>query len=234
MEIDSEIIGSAVRTVFLQKDEKGSLGLSIAGGKGSPVGDVQVFIAGILPDSPAFYSKQLLENDQIISINDCSSNDFSHQDAVSLLTSSKDDIIKLVVKQSDAVYCEVSSISRHGSIIEDASSTGLTRTNSECSSHQSENSDAVSIDNEIKSIILEKGSDGLGFSIVGGFNSPHGDLPIYVKTVFAKGAAADEGSLKRGDQIVAVNNNSFEKITHDEAVSILKNTNGLVHLTVIS
>ena len=28
---------------------------------------------------------------------------------------------------------------------------------------------------------------------VGGFASPHGDLPIYVKTVFTKGAAAEDG-----------------------------------------
>lgn len=37
-----------------------------------------------------------------------------------------------------------------------------------------------------KIILLDKGSDGLGFSIVGGYGSPHGDLPIYVKTIFAK------------------------------------------------
>lgn len=37
-----------------------------------------------------------------------------------------------------------------------------------------------------KTIALEKGSDGLGLSIVGGYGSPHGDLPIYVKTIFAK------------------------------------------------
>lgn len=37
-----------------------------------------------------------------------------------------------------------------------------------------------------KIISLEKGSEGLGFSIVGGYGSPHGDLPIYVKTIFAK------------------------------------------------
>lgn len=37
-----------------------------------------------------------------------------------------------------------------------------------------------------KIITLEKGSEGLGLSIVGGYGSPHGDLPIYVKTIFAK------------------------------------------------
>lgn len=39
---------------------------------------------------------------------------------------------------------------------------------------------------QYKSITLERGPDGLGFSIVGGHGSPHGDLPIYVKTVFGK------------------------------------------------
>lgn len=39
---------------------------------------------------------------------------------------------------------------------------------------------------QYKTITLDRGADGLGFSIVGGYGSPHGDLPIYVKTVFAK------------------------------------------------
>lgn len=39
---------------------------------------------------------------------------------------------------------------------------------------------------QYKTITLARGPDGLGFSIVGGFGSPHGDLPIYVKTVFGK------------------------------------------------
>lgn len=85
-----------------------------------------------------------------------------------------------------------------------------------------------------KIITLEKGSDGLGFSIVGGYGSPHGDLPIYVKTIFAKGAAADDGRLKRGDQIVAVNGEALEGVTHEQAVAILKRQRGTVTLTVLS
>ena len=37
-----------------------------------------------------------------------------------------------------------------------------------------------------KAVTLVRGQHGLGFSIVGGFGSPHGDMPIFVKTVFDK------------------------------------------------
>lgn len=87
---------------------------------------------------------------------------------------------------------------------------------------------------QTRTVILERGPDGLGFSIVGGHCSPHGDLPIYVKTVFEKGAAAHGGQLHRGDQIVAVNSVSLEGLTHQEAVAVLKRAQGNVTLTIQS
>ena len=87
---------------------------------------------------------------------------------------------------------------------------------------------------QYKTITLQRGSEGLGFSIVGGYGSPHGDLPIYVKTVFSKGAAADDGRLKRGDQIISVNGESLEGVTHEQAVGILKRAKGTIVLNVLS
>ena len=87
---------------------------------------------------------------------------------------------------------------------------------------------------QCKTIALERGPDGLGFSIVGGHGSPHGDLPIYVKNVFSKGAAAENGQLKRGDQILSVNGQSLEGLNHEEAVNILKNAKGSVTMSVLS
>lgn len=50
----------------------------------------------------------------------------------------------------------------------------------------------------------------------------------------AQGAAAEDGRLKRGDQIMAVNGQSLDGVTHEEAVGILKRTKGTVTLTVLS
>uniref|UniRef100_A0A8C2T6H4 Multiple PDZ domain protein n=1 Tax=Coturnix japonica TaxID=93934 RepID=A0A8C2T6H4_COTJA len=199
-----------------------SLGVSIAGGVGSPLGDIPIFIAMMHPNGVAAQTQKLRVGDRIVSICGTSTEGMTHSQAVSILKNASGTIELQVVAGGDV---SVITGQQQDPPTSSLSLAGLTPT-------------GIFQDDlgppQYKTITLERGPDGLGFSIVGGYGSPHGDLPIYVKTVFAKGAAAEDGRLKRGDQIIAVNGQSLEGVTHEEAVAILKRTKGTVTLTVLS
>ncbi|XP_061859229.1 inaD-like protein isoform X2 [Colius striatus] len=207
------------RTVEITRGPNDALGISIAGGKGSPLGDIPIFIAMIQASGVAARTQRLRVGDRIVSINGQPLDGLSHADAVNLLKNAYGSIILQVVADTNisAIATQLESMS-----------AGCNLNSS--SEHPSEDPEAP----QPKIITLEKGSDGLGFSIVGGYGSPHGDLPIYVKTIFAKGAAAADGRLKRGDQLLAVNGEALEGVTHEQAVAVLKRQKGTVTLTVLS
>uniref|UniRef100_A0A3B3D5A3 PATJ crumbs cell polarity complex component n=1 Tax=Oryzias melastigma TaxID=30732 RepID=A0A3B3D5A3_ORYME len=197
-----------------------SLGVSVAGGKGSPLGDIPIFIAMIQASGLAAKTQQLKVGDRIVSINGQSVDGLSHSEVVTILKNSYGNISLQVVADTNIgiIASQVESLT---------SSSGLS---ANTDTHHAAESEGP----RPNTITLEKGSDGLGFSIVGGFGSPHGDLPIYVKTVFSKGAAAVDGRLKRGDQILSVNGESLQGATHEQAVTILKKQRGTVTLEILS
>lgn len=101
-------------------------------------------------------------------------------------------------------------------------------------------------------VIFEKGNGkkGLGFTIVGGRDSPRGALGIFVKSILPGGQAAEDGRLRAGtlnnekgllltdvvgriilkwimlccagDELLAVNGEVCHDLTHSEAVAIFK------------
>uniref|UniRef100_A0A8C9TTZ6 Multiple PDZ domain crumbs cell polarity complex component n=1 Tax=Scleropages formosus TaxID=113540 RepID=A0A8C9TTZ6_SCLFO len=198
-----------------------SLGISIAGGVGSPLGDVPIFIAMMHPTGLAAQTQQIRMGDRILAICGTPTEGMSHSQAVSLLKNATGTVQLQVASGGDPSVTAPP---------QEQAAVGLSLSALTASSIFQDELGPP----QYKTITLERGPEGLGFSIVGGFGSPHGDLPIYVKTVFSKGAAAEDGQLRRGDQIIAVNGQSLEGVTHEEAVGILKRTKGTITLTVLS
>ncbi|XP_041420752.1 disks large homolog 1 isoform X15 [Xenopus laevis] len=87
---------------------------------------------------------------------------------------------------------------------------------------------------KIMELKLVKGPKGLGFSIAGGVGNQHipGDNSIYVTKIIEGGAAHKDGRLQIGDKLLAVNSVCLEEVSHEDAVTALKNTSDFVCLKV--
>ncbi|XP_055084619.1 discs large homolog 1-like protein isoform X3 [Periophthalmus magnuspinnatus] len=90
------------------------------------------------------------------------------------------------------------------------------------------------LNEKLMEIKLVKGPKGLGFSIAGGVGNQHipGDNSIYVTKIIEGGAAHKDGRLHIGDKLLAVNSSCLEEVTHEHAVTALKNTPDVVYLKV--
>ncbi|XP_045906847.1 disks large homolog 1-like isoform X3 [Micropterus dolomieu] len=90
------------------------------------------------------------------------------------------------------------------------------------------------VSEKVMEIKLVKGPKGLGFSIAGGVGNQHipGDNSIYVTKIIEGGTAHKDGRLQIGDKLLAVNSACLEEVSHEHAVTALKNTPDVVYLKV--
>jgi len=84
-------------------------------------------------------------------------------------------------------------------------------------------------------VVYEKGGGKkpLGFTVVGGKDSPKGDMGIFVKSILPNGQAVEDGRLQEGDEILAINGDSVDGLTHAQALTRFKKIKqGPVILTI--
>lgn len=84
----------------------------------------------------------------------------------------------------------------------------------------------------IVKIRLNKKNNGLGLSIVGATGTNQANSGIYIKSVVPGGAAADDGRLTAGDQLLAVDEFSLINVSQEKAAELMTKSGPVVILTI--
>ncbi|CAG5128988.1 unnamed protein product, partial [Candidula unifasciata] len=202
------------KIVTITKDLPETLGVSIAGGLASHRGDTPVYITNINPDGCVGRTNVLKKGDILLSINTTSLLNLTHLESVKQIRTNSE-VKVLTLRVIDSRETSQGDHNFTPSWIYWLQMPQICRL--------------------VKTITLLRSPSGsLGFSIVGGADCSHGNLPIFVKSVVPDTPAAKDGRLRCGDILLTVNEHSLRAITHTAAVEILKHVDGAVTLTVVS
>ncbi|XP_067858800.1 PDZ domain-containing protein 7a [Heptranchias perlo] len=196
----------AIHNITVGKSLDGKLGFSVRGGSEHGLG---IFISRVEEGSAAEQSGLCL-GDKIMEVNGVSLENITMGSAVTVLTGSHR--LRLVVRRLGKVP---------GIKFSRELTTWVDTATRRIIAEKTQNSaDCVSDDGDSRIVHLYTSSDDvcLGFNIRGGKEF---GLGIYVSRV-DPGGLAEQNGIKVGDQILAANGISFEKITHSKAVEILK------------
>jgi len=234
----------SVMTIELTKGSKG-LGFSIAGGIGNEhiPGDTGIYVTKIMENGAAHSDGRLVVGDKLLSVNGKSFDPITHEDAVHLLKSTTGRVVITVLKNALSPDSPFSPFSRFLSntssqVCENnGTASRIVNSNSNSPSHQgitvtdfttSRLENFENITREPRTVHLVKGANGLGFNIVGGED----DEGIFISFILAGGPADLSGELKKGDQIISVNDIDLREATHETAALALKGSPSNVKLVV--
>lgn len=208
--------------VEVKKPTSQPLGVSMSGGVQSLLGDVPIFVATVTPGGPA--DGKLKVGDKILSINGISTENKTHDEVVWMIKGAKDPFFLFKVRRGEK---DTEKITQYLSV------TNTKLILPEKSKKQSINHQQLPEGSVSYQLPLKDGSNSLGFSIVGGVATPHGDLPIFVKTVFENSQAAADGRIRSGDRIVSINGQLLDGCTHEEAVTLFEKSTTKVDLVIL-
>ncbi|XP_028299421.1 disks large homolog 1-like isoform X4 [Gouania willdenowi] len=222
-----------VMDIKLVKGPKG-LGFSIAGGAGNQhvPGDNGIYVTKIIEGGAAHKDGRLQIGDKLVGVNSTCLEEVTHEDAVSALKATPDVVCLRVAKHTSLFINDSfpppdvtnsysphqdNHVSPYMSGSQSVSPAPLT------TPRYSPLPRIVTGDEDVprepRRVVLQRGSTGLGFNIVGGEDGEG----IFISFILAGGPADLCGELRKGDRILSVNGVDLSSATHEQAAAALKN-----------
>ncbi|XP_073469489.1 ligand of Numb protein X 2 isoform X2 [Aquarana catesbeiana] len=215
--------------ITVKKAPMESLGMTVAGGRGSKSGELPIFVTSVQPHGCLARDSRIKRGDVLLSINGIDLTNLSHSEAVAMLkASAASSVITLKA-------LEVEVLEEQAQINEEMSTISENEYDASWSPSWVMWLGLPSCLHRCHDVVLRRSNMGSwGFSIVGGYEENHTNQPFFIKTIVLGTPAYYDGRLKCGDMIVAVNGLSTVGMSHSALVPMLKEQRSKVTLSVIS
>ncbi|XP_066892182.1 E3 ubiquitin-protein ligase LNX isoform X5 [Kogia breviceps] len=218
------------KVVSVQKDPSESLGMTVAGGASHREWNLPIYVISVEPGGVISRDGRIKTGDVLLNVNGIELTEVSRSEAVALLKSTSSSV---VLKALEVRECEPqeegSSPAALDSNLKDTAPPGnrvpswvmwleLPRYLYNC-----------------KDVILRRNTAGsLGFCIVGGYEEYNGNKPFFIKSIVEGTPAYNDGRIRCGDILLAVNGRSTSGMIHACLARMLKELKGKITLTIAS
>ncbi|XP_019408300.1 PREDICTED: E3 ubiquitin-protein ligase LNX isoform X2 [Crocodylus porosus] len=217
------------KVVVVRKDHTESLGMTVAGGASNGEWDLPVYVISVEPGGVINRDGRIKTGDILLNVNGIDLTGVNRSEAVALL---KNTTSSIMLKALEMKACEAQG---------DRSNAALP-TASQNTSESSEWSPSwvmwLGLPRYLyscKEIVLRRNTAGsLGFSIVGGYEEHTGNKPFFIKSIVGGTPAYNDGRIRCGDILLAVNGRSTSGMMHACLARMLKELKGKITLTIVS
>ncbi|XP_060044033.1 E3 ubiquitin-protein ligase LNX isoform X2 [Erinaceus europaeus] len=217
------------KVVSVQKDPSESLGMTVAGGASHREWDLPIYVISVEPGGVISRDGRIKTGDILLNVNGIELTEVSRSEAVALLKSTCSSVVLTALEVKE---CESQ---------EDGSSP-LTLDSNHNMAPPADWSPSWVMWLELprylyncKDVILRRNTAGsLGFCIVGGYEEYNGNKPFFIKSIVEGTPAYNDGRIRCGDILLAVNGRSTSGMIHACLARMLKELKGKITLTIVS
>ncbi|XP_073898338.1 E3 ubiquitin-protein ligase LNX isoform X3 [Castor canadensis] len=217
------------KVVSVQKDPSESLGMTVAGGASHREWDLPVYVISVEPGGVISRDGRIKTGDILLNVNGIELTEVSRSEAVALLKST-----------SSSVVLKVLEVREHEPQEECNSPAALDSNHNMAPSGDWSPSWVMWLElprylYNCKDIVLRRNTAGsLGFCIVGGYEECNGNKPFFIKSIVEGTPAYNDGRIRCGDILLAVNGRSTAGMIHACLARLLKELKGRITLTIVS
>uniref|UniRef100_A0A8D0FCH7 Ligand of numb-protein X 1 n=1 Tax=Strix occidentalis caurina TaxID=311401 RepID=A0A8D0FCH7_STROC len=216
------------KVVAVRKDHTESLGMTVAGGASNREWDLPIYVISVEPGGVISRDNRIKTGDILLNVNGIDLTGVSRSEAVALLKNTNSSV---VLKALEMRACEAQEEPGR-----------LPPPEATQTSESSEWSPSWVMWLELprylyscKEIVLRRNTSGsLGFSIVGGYEEHTGNKPFFIKSIVGGTPAYNDGRIRCGDILLAVNGRNTSGMMHACLARMLKELKGKITLTIVS